>query len=177
MPDARPLIQELKSSLERDGSSANMNRWTRTIIHEKIQLKDLSELILSEGKTGMRFSWLIGGFCDKFPHMVDPCISYFYAQRKKVRFKGFNRSLAKMFTLCQIPEEIEGEITSDLFNWLMDPKSDVSTKSFCLSALQKLSSKHKDLAQEFKIVVEDQLDKNTNAFRKKAEKVLASLRN
>jgi hypothetical protein len=176
VPPAKSLIKELASSLQHDGSSANINRWANYIIRENIKLEHISELILAEEKTAMRFSWMIGGFVDEDSHLVNPLVEYFFSLRHHVKFKSFNRSLAKMFFKCDIPEHLEGEITSELFNWLMDVRSDVSTKSYCLCALHKLSSKHKDLKQEFKIVIEDQLVKNTTTFRKKAEKILESLR-
>ena len=85
------------------------------------------------------------------------------------------RSLAKFFYLAGIPEEIEGEAVSDLFDWLGDPKMNVSTKTFALLALQEPVKKHPGLKAELKAVVEDQVNRTSVSFAKKASKLLREL--
>jgi hypothetical protein len=169
------LFVRLKSSLEKDGSSANNQKWARYIIKNDIPLKNVAALIKEDGKAGMHFSWMLGYFSQHHPEVIRPCITYFYNSKNNVKFKGFNRSLAKMFFYCGIPDKIEGSATNDLFNWLLSADSDVSTKSYCIMALEKACYKHEGLKQEFRVALEDQLGKNSATFRKKAMKILSSL--
>jgi hypothetical protein len=175
MPLKKEIKDDLIMSLEKDGSGANTRKWADHIITDQIPVLAISELINHERIVAMRFSWLIGTLCDSKPEVVLPSVIYFFNQRAKVKFKGFNRSLAKMFFLAGVPEEIEAEAINELFKWYLDSGSDVSTKTFCLLALYELSKKHPGLKNELKIVTEDQLDKNTVSFRKRAMKLLETL--
>ena len=63
-----------------------------------------------------------------------------------------------------------------MFNWLLNPKIIVSTKNYSLLALYNLTEKYSDLKIELKEVLEDQLDKNSNDFKKRATLILQKLR-
>jgi hypothetical protein len=164
-------------SLKTDGSDATLRKWVSYIVERKIPLPDLQDLIHAEKPVAMRFSWLLGGICELQPSVVYPSVTYFFSKRHEIQIVNFNRSLAKMFWLAGVPLEIEGEAIDEMVKWLLDPKTIVSTKAYALSALYELTHKYPELKNEIKLVIEDQLDKNTIAFRKRAEKVLKDMGN
>jgi hypothetical protein len=170
------LAEKLSSSLVENDTELNRKQWASYIIDNNIALMDLVSILDKDRKAAMRFIWLVGGLCELKPEIVFPAIGYFYSRKNNIPFSNFDRSLAKMFWYAGIPEDIEGEVVDDLFRWLMNPAITVSTKNFALSALYHLTTKHVELKNELKIVLEDQLGKNTASFDKRAEKILEKLR-
>ncbi len=171
----KSLIEELQVSLLQYDSDVNRKKWAKYIINENIALMDLTDLLNAEKHVANRFIWMVGDICELEPKVVFPAISYFFSQRDKTQITNFNRSLAKMFWLSGIPDEIEGKATTEMFNWLVDPNAIVSTKNYSLLALGNLTSKYEELKKELKFVIEDQLHKNSIAFEKCAKKVLARI--
>lgn len=169
------LIEKLSRSLVEEDTDANRKRWKQYIIDNNIALLDLMSLLEANRKVGMRFIWMVGDLCESNPSLVFPAITHFYSRRHHVPFANFDRSLAKMFWLVGVPEEIEGEAINDLFKWLMDAKVNVTTKVYALSALYNLSLKYDDLRNELKLVVEDQLGKSSISFEQRAKQILKKL--
>lgn len=172
---ANSIINELRASLLNDNTDVNRKRWAHHIVVNEIPLSDLQTIILSEHPVAMRFSWMIGDLCEHEPRVVFPCVSYIFNNRHKIRIPNFNRSIAKMFYYAGIPPEIEGEAIDELFKWLVDAASNVTTKTYALLALSKVISRYPDLTNEFRLLVEDQLGKNSISFEKKARKILDAM--
>jgi len=171
----RQFIEDLGLSLKEDNTHANREKWARFIIKYNFSLIDLAVLLNSERVIAMRFMWLIGHICDLNPGFVYPYTEYFFSKRSAEKFADYKRSLARMFYLSGVPKEIEGEAIHVMFNWLLDAKANVSTKDYCLKALEKLSEQHMDLKNELKMILEEQQGRNTAAFDRKIEKSLKKL--
>ncbi len=169
------MKDELIRTLQKDGSSKNLERLAGHIIENKIPLDSLLDLLDQPRPVPMRFMWMVGGLCVHEPKIVSTCVEKFYLKRNDIKFPNYDRSLAKMFFHAGIPEELEGEIINELFKWLMDPKISVSTKHYALLTLNNSVIKFPELKTELKVVIEDQLDKNTKAWKKMAIKVLNGL--
>lgn len=166
------LTENMEVSLLRDHTDKNRRRWAEYIVSEKISLMDIIELLHTEKRVATRFTWMVGDLCELDSQVVYPAITYFWLKRNETEITNYNRSLAKMCWLCGIPEEIEGEATNEMFDWLLDPEVIVSTKNYSLLALGNLTDKYAELKHELRMVIEDQLQKNSIAFEKCAQKVL-----
>lgn len=169
------MLKQLGISLIEENTSANRKKWAQYIVKNNVALIDLIPLLDYEKPVAMRFIWLVGDLCETDPQVVVPAITHIYMKRHKIQFPNFDRSLAKIFWLAGVPDKIEGDAINEMFKWMLDAKISVSTKNYSLSALYNLSSKHNDLKRELKIVIEDQLDKNSSSFEKKARKILEKL--
>lgn len=169
------ILNKIALSLKENNSDPTRKKWAQYIIDNNIPLLELVPLIDFEHPVGMRFSWIIGELCSLKPTIVFPVISYLFLKSDSIQIKNFDRSLAKMFALVGVPGEIEGMAIDQLFKWLTDPKITVSTKHFALWALENQLKKHPDLKNELKIVLEEQLHKNTAAFAKLVTKTLKKL--
>ena len=170
------LIQNLTLSLGKDRSSENRQVWANYLIKEQIELIHLTELLDAEHPVGMRFTWLLGHILEENPKQIVPIVSYCFEHRNQWTFLGIKRTIAKMLWLAGVPEEIEGLVVDDLFKWVLDPKIKVAVKVYGIDALYNMVLKYPDLKEELLIVIDDQLDKNSVAFRARAKKVLKALK-
>ncbi len=168
------LKHELISFLA-DSSGAERKKWIEYIVNHNILLTDLVDILYRDYKTAMKFSWIVGSLCELDSKRVFPVVNQIFDSRDKIKIPNFERTIAKIFYLVEIPQEIEGEAVTLMFNWLLDPKIIVSTKNYSLFALYNLTEKYADLKVELKEVIEDQLDKNSNDFKKRATKILQKL--
>jgi len=172
---SKALISKISESLKNSGADATCRSWANYIVENDIPATELTELIHAEYPVAMRFSWVLGGICETAPQQVFPAITYFFNQRTEIDIPNFNRSLAKMFALAGIPAEIESEAIDALFKWLSDKKSNVSTKSYAMLALQRVVAKYPEFKNELEVAIEEQLQHNSESFKKRAKKILESL--
>jgi hypothetical protein len=170
-----PLKEQLAASLKDEITEQNRKKWVQYIIENDVPLLQLADLILREKKVAMHFSWMVGELCDKVPDRVFPAVSYFFSVKDKVQFQNYDRSIAKVLWLAGVPEEIEGEAIDTLFKWLLDPKVIVSTKAYSLSAIAKMTTKYPELKNELLLVIEDQMDKSSAAFKARARMVMKEI--
>ena len=168
------LKQELIISLAMS-SGTDRKLWIEYIIKHKIPLSELIELLYLDHKTAIKFSWIIGSLCELDPTRVYPVVSQIFHNRDRINLPNFHRTIAKIFYLVEIPKEIEGQAVDLMFKWLLNPNIIVSTKNYSLFGLFKLTEKYADLKIELKEVIEDQLDKNSNDFKKRASILLQKL--
>lgn len=168
------LKQELVTSLAQSDST-DRSRWIEYIIECKIPLEEIIDLLYADYKIAIKFSWMIGSLCEQDPMRVFPIVGEIFDNRDRINLPNFDRSIAKMFYYVEIPQELEGQAVDLMFSWLLDPNIIVSTKNYSLFGLFKLTEKYSDLKIELKEVIEDQLDKNSNSFKKRASKILQKL--
>ena len=169
------LYKEIETSLIANDTEINRKYWAKKIISEQIDLCELVYILDSEKKIATHFVWLVGYICELSPETVFPAIKYFFLHRKKTQIKNYDRSLAKMFMYCGIPEEIEGEATTLMFEWILSPDVIVSTKNYSAIALYNLTLKYPELKSELILTIQNQLDKNSISFNQTASKVLINL--
>jgi hypothetical protein len=169
------LSDQLRLSFKEDDSDGNLRKWARFITENDVDIQDLLGLIDEDRFTAMRFLWLMGGLVEIDPKRVAPMVPYFFEKRHTITVPNYDRSLAKFCWLAGIPEEIEGEVTDALLQWILEPKISTSTKSFAVLALFNQTKKYPDLKTELRIVIEDQLDKNGSSFEKRAGKIMLKL--
>lgn len=167
-----PFLTQLHSALAQDGSDANLRQWGAHIVQHDLALADLIELIHAEKKVATRFSWMLGGIVERDPQRLRPVMPYLFTQRKAILIHNFERSLAKMFSLAGIPEEIEGEVVEALFQWLMDPKVLLSTRIFAMAALDRCCKQQPELQHELRLVLERIVLENGGSLEKKARAIL-----
>jgi hypothetical protein len=178
MKDRSPggLANELRIAFKEDASDVSLRKWGTYICANDIPLSTLLELLDDDRFTTSRFLWMTGGIVEIDPERVKPVVPYFFEKRTVVTVPNYDRSLAKFLWLAGVPEEIEAEAIDALFRWILDPKVITTTKTYAALALQKLVSKHPDLKNELKLVLEDQLDKNGVSFQKRVGKILRELK-
>ncbi len=174
--EIQALKKEIKSNIGKSDAAYRIGL-AKQIILNKVAIEDIVEMLLEEPPVSTRFSWLLGDIsmqaADKAPEILEAC----FKRLDHIHIKNFDRTLSKQALICgdHIPEQLEGTIVNKLFEWLSSPTTSVSTKNNSLFALENLCKKYPELKSEYLAVVADQMDKNTNDFKKRAGKVLGRL--
>jgi len=171
-----PIIKDINTRLLQSDANQRLI-WAKEIVSKNIGIDYLYAILEKDNKTSMRGLWLIGDLADHSPAYLKPQLHSLYEICMKLKEIEINASFAKFWFLCGVPEEDEVEALNLLFKWLNSPKTNVTTKSRALFALNKMTDKYSDIIPEFISIVENQLDRNSIDFRKRATKVLKQLRN
>lgn len=165
-------IDELKAILAKGfhGKLYQKIAFEMTIRHDLLEAS--LPLLKEKGKIGMRYSWLIGGLLDMKPELLNEYVDYFYQHLSEADFPNYDRSIAKLFYLADIPEALKGEAVNILFKWLNDPGISVSTKNYAALALCKLADEIPNIRNEVILVLSEQQFRNKSSFEKLAAKLL-----
>ena len=164
---------ELESSLA-TSTEEQRKVWATTIIEKEIPIESLSKLIQRDHKTATRFLWLLGRIGMERPKTLFNELPFLFDLCNRVS-PIYKTSFANYWLMAGVPPENEGKAIDLLFEWLLSADTNVSIKSRSLHVLFKLTKKYPELKNELKICLEDQMDKHSNDFKKKAVKVMKAL--
>ncbi len=168
------FYNELELSLPT--SDAEQRRiWASAIIENEFDLKEFSKLLRSENKVATRFLWLLSEIGEKDPSRLFRELPFFFELSDEIKHLDFKTSFATYWLIAGVPLENEARAIDLLFGWLQSAHTNVTTKSRSLFVLFKLTNKYPELKNELKLCLEDQMEKNTNDFSKRARKVLKDL--
>jgi len=79
--------------------------------------------------------------------------------------------------LCEfaIPEHLYGEVVSICFDYLADFDTKVGIKCFSMSVIWKICQYEPDLSNELKLLIEEQMEYQTNGFKSRGRKILKAM--
>ncbi|MFY8110346.1 MAG: hypothetical protein ACOVO9_15205, partial [Bacteroidia bacterium] len=141
---------DVKLVLSNNSTDAQRKLVLNEFIETHADMNELLHLLTEPHPINMRFAWFLGDLCTNKPALLFPHLSYLFLNRKQFGILNFNRSLAKFFFHCGIPDDIEAEVLNELFVWLNSPLSDISTKCFSLKVLIQFTKKYPELENELK---------------------------
>lgn len=104
---------------------------------------------------------------DKLNYLFDFCLPL-----EHIRIED---SFPNYWRICGVPVDREAQYIDYLFKWMQSSESNVTAKSRSLFVLFELTKKYPELRNELKLILLDQLDINTEEFKKRANKILAAL--
>lgn len=172
-PSNKNLYKELEASLP-TSTEEQRKLWATTIIEENIDIKELSNLLKCDYKIASRFLWLLGRIGMTNPDKLYSVLPFLLDFSDQVN-PGYKTAFANYWLLAGVPPENEGKAIDLLFKWLLATDTNVSIKSRSLSVLFRLTKKYPELKNELKLSLEDQMDKHSKEFKKKAVKIITEL--
>ena len=167
-------FEKLKIALPQS-SAQDRKIWASEILKEKISIRHLSKLLHEDYTVASRFLWLLTDIAEADSETLKKDLVFLFNLCQTLDHIKLEPSFANYWLICGVPIEKEGEYIEYLFEWFSSKESDITTKSRSLFVLEKLTQKHPDLKNELKIRIHDQLGRNTESFRIRANKVLVQL--
>lgn len=168
------FYSELESCLPKSTEEQRQN-WAAVIIDRNLDIKDLSRLLFSEKRVGTRFLWMLSGIGLMKQRKLYEVLPFLLELSEELD-PAYQTAFANYWLIAGVPPENEAQAIDLSFRWLMNPEITVTIKSRVLFVLFKLTKKYPELKNELVLCLEDQLDKHSKDFRKRALKVLNELR-
>ncbi len=163
------FYQELETLLPAS-SMAQRKLWVTTIVEQDIVMKSLSDLLKGDKKIAIRFLWLISEIGMEHPEKLLKELPYLFLISDQLK-PEYKTSFANYWLIAGVPIENEGEAIDLLFQWLVSPETNVTIKARSFMVLYQLTQKYPELKNELKLSLEDQMDKYTISFKRRAEKI------
>lgn len=139
--------------------------------------KDLIDCFLSKDiRVAQRAAWSVSWAAEKYPEMVQPYIGVLVDQlkRKDVHNAVIRNSLRILEDVI-IPEKFHGEVMDACFQFLQNRETAIAIKAFALTVLFNLSKIYPDIKNELRIIIEENMEYETAAYRSRGKKILTQL--
>lgn len=82
------------------------------------------------------------------------------------------RNSMRLLQSVNIPELYQGEIMDICFQYIATPGQAAAVKAFSLTVLQNLAIIYPEILPEIKLIIEEQWDRETPAFKSRAKKIM-----
>lgn len=163
--------------LKAEHSKKQTDRIVHYIGADKERFAALIQLFFSgEYRITQRAAWPLSYCVRAHPELIEP---YFKPLLDNLKRKDIHiaviRNTVRLLQDVKIPKKHQGRVMSTCFDFIQSPGTPIAVKAFSLTILSHLSEDHPDIRGELKLIIEEQWDHATPAFRSRARKVLAAM--
>ncbi|BAV06072.1 hypothetical protein SAMN05421788_106140 [Filimonas lacunae] len=137
----------------------------------------LMQCFLSEdSRLIQRSAWCVSQAARLAPDLIKPYIPQLVQQLQRPDASGtVIRNCARILEETEIPEAFHGPVMNTCFQLVTTPGTAVAIKAFSLTILYNLSSGYPDILPELQLIIEEQWETETAAFRSRGKKILAGI--
>jgi hypothetical protein len=138
--------------------------------------KELMKCFMSDNyRLAQRAAWSVNWAARNKPGMVEPYIKDLVKvlDKKSVHDAVIRNSL-RVLTEIEIPEAYHGEVMNACFRFVEDPKIPGAFKAYSMTVIANLSKFYPEIKQELKLIIEENWDNESPAFRSRGKKILKS---
>ena len=138
---------------------------------------ELIDCFLSnEYRIAQRAAWSVSWAAKEKPEMILPYIGVLVQQmQRKDAHPAIVRNSVRILEKIMIPEAFHGEVMDTCFGFVESPQTPIAIKAFALTTLFNLSKIYPEIKQELTLIIENQIDKGSPAFKSRAKKILQQL--
>lgn len=76
---------------------------------------------------------------------------------------------------ADLPQNLHGEVMDTCFNFIQDRKAPIAVKAFSLTILHNLSKIYPDIKNELHIIIQENMEYETAAFRSRGMKIIGNM--
>jgi len=123
-----------------------------------------------------RAAWILDG-CDELDSSLsEPHISDIIHRLPGLASEGSRRSLLRLLCRHEIPEDDQGLLADQCFQYLVSELHPLAVKVHAMQILYNLTKIYPELGQELITVIEDQIENNTVGFSSRGRRIIKQLR-
>lgn len=148
--------------------------WAASIIENDISIKELSKLLTCEHKIATRFLWLLTEIGQLNPNKLFVELPFLFDLCGHLN-PIYKQSFATFWMVAGVPPQNEGKAINFLFEILLSDNTNVTTKSRAIVVLFGLTKKYPELKNELRLCLEEQIDRHSNEFKKRAARILIEI--
>lgn len=138
---------------------------------------ELIRLMLEdEYRVAQRAAWVVTHCLNQYPQLIGPHLeAMVYNLRNSQQHDAIRRNTLRALQYVDIPENLWGEVADISFELLIDPNEPVAIRVFAMTVIWNICQHVPELAQELKLIIEDQWDHATAGFRSRGKKILREM--
>jgi hypothetical protein len=167
------ILQQLK----KEHSKKQTDRIVNYIGADKKRFAVLIDLFFQgEYRITQRAAWPLSYCVRAHPELIQP---YFKPLLDNLRRTDIHiavvRNTVRLLQDVSIPQKHQGRVMSTCFDFLQSPDTPIAVKAFSLTILSNLLQDYPDIRGELKLIIEEQWEHSTPAFRSRAKKILKTI--
>jgi hypothetical protein len=168
---------DLLTLLREEHSKKQTDRIVRYIGPDKERFAVLMQLFLKgEYRITQRAAWPLSYCVRQHPELIAP---YFKQLLDNLARKDIHvaviRNTLRLLQDVNIPKRHEGRVMSVCFDLVQSVETPIAVKVFSMTVLANLAAAYPEIRGELKLIIEDQWEHATPAFRSRARKILKGM--
>lgn len=168
---------DILESLKQEHSKKQTDRIVAFIGGDKKRFARLIDIFFnSEFRITQRAAWPLSNCVRAHPELIEPYFTPLldHLKRKDIHVAVI-RNTVRLLQDVEIPKKHQGRVMSTCFDFIQSPETPVAVKAFSLTILSNLSREHPDIRGELKLIIEEQWEHSTAAFRSRAKRALREM--
>jgi hypothetical protein len=170
-------MMDILQSLKKEHSKKQTDRIVNYIGADKAKFGVLIGLFFKgEYRITQRAAWPLSNCVRNHPELIGP---YFKSLLDNLQRKDIHvavvRNTVRLLQDVTIPKKHQGRVMSICFDFIQSPGTPIAVKAFSLTILSNLATDYPDIRSELKLIIEEQWEYSTAAFRSRAKKILSKL--
>ena len=163
--------------LKKEHSKKQTDRIVAYIGADKQRFAVLIDLFFKgEYRITQRAAWPLSYCVREHPELIGPYYKPLldFLQRKDVPV-AVARNTVRLLQDVTIPRKFHGRVMGICFEFVQSPETPIAVKAFSLTILSHLAADYPDIRPKLKLIIEEQWERSTPAFRSRAKKIMKTL--
>lgn len=164
----------LRETILKEHSKKNCDKIVSWVGADHKRFEELFQLFLNdEYRVIQRAAWPLSCCAISHPSLIEKKLDKLLENlRKPGLHTAVKRNTFRLLQHINIPQLHEGDVMDICFDYLESPDETVAVKAFALNTLSKLAKKYPEIVPEVKLLIEDQVDHQSPAFKVSARRFM-----
>jgi hypothetical protein len=168
---------DLLKLLREEHSKKQTDRIVTYIGADKGRFAMLIQLFFKgEYRITQRAAWPLSYCVRQHPELINP---YYKPLLDNLARKDIHiaviRNTVRLLQDVNIPKRYHGRVMSTCFDFIQSPETPIAVKAFSLTILSRLSTDYPEIHGELRLIIEEQWEHATPAFRSRAKRILKNI--
>jgi hypothetical protein len=168
------FFMKLREQLLKEHSRANCNTIVKWINGNQQRFDELFRLFLSdEYRVVQHAAWPLSYAVIQHPQLIKKHFTRLISNLSKPNIHdAVKRNTMRLLQDIYIPKKHHGVLMDTCFKYISVPGEAVAVKAFSLTVLENLSKQYPEIIPEIKLLIEENYEHETAAFKSRARKFL-----
>jgi hypothetical protein len=168
---------DILQSLQKEHSKKQTDRIVNYVGADKERFGVLIGLFFGgEYRITQRAAWPLSYCVRAHPSLIGPYFKQLLDNLERPDIPvAVVRNTVRLLQDVTIPTKFHGRVMSTCFDFIQSVETPIAVKAFSLTILSHLAADYPDIRGELKLIIEEQWEHSTAAFRSRAKKVLANI--
>ena len=164
----------LREQLLKEHSKTNCDKIVRWIGNDQLRFDELFRLFVSdEYRVVQHAAWPLSYTVIAHPQLIKKHFSKLINNLDKPGIhNAVKRNTLRFLQEVEIPKTFHGKLMDACFRYISMPGEAIAVKAFALTVLEKLSLTYPEIIPEIKLLIAENYDRETPAFRSRAKQFL-----
>lgn len=167
----------LESEILKEHSKRNTLRLTAWVGSSKKRFKQLMELFLNgEYRVTQRSAWIVRHCAEQHPKLIEPYINKMLDRMLEPGVHvAVKRNVIGILQDIDIPKKLWGKVAMLCFDFL-ESNEPIAVRVFSMTVLANIAQHEPDLKKELRLIIEQRMPWEGQAFQARAKRTLMQLR-